>query len=384
MIQQNRLVDQFLQLVRIDSETKREREIADALKALFAGLGLEAYEDDTAAATGHGAGNLVFTLEAAPGCEDVPTVLFTCHMDTVAPGIGVKPRIDDDGYIRSDGTTILGSDDKAGIAALIEAIRVLREGNIPHGKLLFVITAGEESGLRGSRAMAANPPAALKADYGFAIDSNGAVGDIAVAAPTQARIQIAFIGRSAHAGVNPEDGISAIQVASRAISRMPLGRIDFETTANIGSFAGGGATNVVCERVDIAAEARSLVQEKLDRQLAAMKTACETAAAEMGAKVEFASEIVYPAYKYDESAPVVRLAMKAVEAIGRKPRTFHTGGGSDANVFNGMGIPTVNLAVGYENIHTTGEQMPISELVAAAELVVAIVKEAAAQRTAGG
>ncbi|RKN84672.1 M20/M25/M40 family metallo-hydrolase [Paenibacillus ginsengarvi] len=377
MIEQNRLVEQFLQLVKIDSETKHEQEISGVLKTLFGGLGLSVFEDDTAAVTGHGAGNLIFTLDATPGQELVPVLLFTCHMDTVTPGKGIKPRVDNDGYIRSDGTTILGSDDKAGIAAMIEAIQVLKKEAIPHGKLLFVITAGEESGLLGSRAMAQNPPKELQAKYGYALDSNGKVGQIAVAAPTQARIQITIKGRSAHAGVNPEDGISAIQVASKAISRMPLGRIDFETTANIGSFAGGGATNIVCERVDIAAEARSLEQAKLDRQLEAMKRACESATEEMGAKLEFHSEIIYPAYKYDETAPVVKLAMKAIESIGRTGSTFHTGGGSDANMFNGMGIPTVNLAVGYENIHTTEEQMPISELVAVSELVVAIVKEAA-------
>ncbi|GAA3405398.1 M20/M25/M40 family metallo-hydrolase [Paenibacillus hodogayensis] len=380
MIQQNRLVEQFLQLVRIDSETKHEREISEALKTLFGGeLGLDVVEDDTAAVTGHGSGNLICTLEATPDKAHLPAILFTCHMDTVTPGKGIKPRVDTDGYIRSDGTTILGSDDKAGIAAMIEAIRVLREQRISHGKLLFVITAGEESGLLGSRAMAERPSVPLKAKFGYALDSNGRVGQIAVAAPTQARIQITIKGRSAHAGVNPEDGVSAIQVASKAISRMPLGRIDFETTANIGSFAGGGATNIVCERVDIAAEARSREQAKLDRQLEAMKHACESAAQDMGATVEFISQVIYPAYKYDESAPVVQLAMKALEKIGRQPGTFHTGGGSDANMFNGMGIPTVNLAVGYENIHTTEEQMPISELTAVTELVVAIVTEAASE-----
>jgi tripeptide aminopeptidase len=377
MIQENRLIEQFLELVRIDSETKQEREIADALKKRFEELGFEVFEDESASVTGHGAGNLICALAAAPGKEDSPAILFTCHMDTVTPGKGVKPRLDSDGYIRSDGTTILGSDDKAGIAALVEAIRALKENGVPHGKLLVVITAGEESGLVGSRALAKSKPEMLQAAYGYAIDSNGKVGDIAVAAPTQARIQITIKGKSAHAGVNPEDGISAIQVASKAISRMPLGRIDFETTANIGSFAGGGATNIVCDRVDIAAEARSLVQEKLDRQVEAMKQACESAAQEFGAKAEFASEIIYPAYKFDESAPVVKLAMKAIEKIGRTPKTFHSGGGSDANMFNGMGIPTVNLAVGYENIHTTEEQMPVSELTAAAKLVAEIIQLAA-------
>ncbi|WP_127588725.1 M20/M25/M40 family metallo-hydrolase [Paenibacillus koleovorans] len=378
MIQQNRLVDTFLELVRIDSETKYEQQISRFLQNKFASLGLDVFEDDTAAITGHGSGNLILTLPASPGGENIPTIFFTCHMDTVTPGNGIKPQVDDDGYIRSDGTTILGSDDKAGIAAIFESIHVLQENGIRHGKIQYVITAGEESGLLGARAMAQNPPKLLEAMYGYAIDSSGHIGEIAVAAPSQAKIRITFYGKSAHAGVNPEDGISAIQVASRAISKMPLGRIDSETTANIGRFAGGGATNIVCERVDIDAEARSLVTEKLDRQVETMRQASEAAAAEMGGRAEFHFEMIYPGYKYDETAPVVKLALKAVESIGRTGSTFHTGGGSDANMFNGMGIPTVNLAVGYEHIHTTKEQIAIKELVGAAELVVAIVKKTAA------
>lgn len=378
MIQQNRLIEQFLELVRIDSETKHEQQISAFLKNKFSSLGLSVFEDDTAAVTGHGSGNLILTLPASAGGENVPTIFFTCHMDTVTPGNGIKPQVASDGYIRSDGTTILGSDDKAGIAAILESILVLKEQNIRHGKIQYVITAGEESGLLGARAMAANPPKELEAKFGYAIDSSGYIGEIAVAAPSQAKIHITFYGKAAHAGVNPEDGISAIQVASKAISKMSLGRIDSETTANIGRFAGGGATNIVCEQVNIDAEARSLVPDKLERQVEAMRQACAAAAEEMGARSEFKSEIIYPGYKYDETAPVVQLALRAIENIGRKGSTFHTGGGSDANMFNGMGIPTVNLAVGYEYIHTTKEQIAIKELAGAAELVVAIVKETAA------
>jgi tripeptide aminopeptidase len=158
---------------------------------------------------------------------------------------------------------------------------------------------------------------------------------------------------------------------------MPLGRIDNETTANIGRFAGGGPTNVVCERVDIDAEARSLVPEKLDRQVAAMREAFESAAAEFGARAEFTSEIIYTGYKYDESDEVVRVSTEAVRRLGLTPRLFHSGGGSDANIFNGLGFPTVNLAIGYENIHTTKEQMPVASLVQATELAVEIIRTVA-------
>ncbi|WP_138753430.1 M20/M25/M40 family metallo-hydrolase [Paenibacillus sinopodophylli] len=377
MIAKDRLVKEFMELVQVDSETKHEQEISRVLKQKFEALGLRVSEDDAADKTGHGAGNMFVIWEAEGAASKAPTILFTCHMDTVTPGTGIKPQLDEDGYIRSDGTTILGADDKAGIAAIFEAVRVVQEQALPHGRIQFVITVGEESGLLGARAMDASK---LEAKFGYALDSNGAIGDIAVGAPTQARVTIKMYGRSAHAGVNPEDGISAIQVASKAIARMPLGRIDDETTANIGRFEGGGATNIVCDFVKLDAEARSLVQHKLDNQIEAMRKAVESAAEEFGARGELASEIIYPAYQHDDEDAVVQLAKKAIIAIGCTPRTFHSGGGSDANIFNGLGIPTVNLAVGYEHIHTTKEQIKVEDLVKTTELVVEIIKQASEAR----
>ncbi|MDQ6421026.1 M20/M25/M40 family metallo-hydrolase [Paenibacillus sp. LHD-117] len=373
MIQKDRLVRQFMDLVRVDSETKFEQEISKVLKKEFAELGLSLSEDDAAAKTGHGANNLFAMLEATEGHEGAPTIFFTSHMDTVTPGNGIKPQLDEDGYIRSDGTTILGADDKAGIASMFEAIRVLKENNIPHGRVQFVITVGEESGLLGARSLDASK---MEAEFGYALDSNGKIGDIAVAAPTQAKVTIKLYGKSAHAGVNPEDGISAIQIAGKAISRMPLGRIDSETTANIGKFEGGGATNIVCDYVKLDAEARSIVQHKLDAQLEKMKEAVLSAAEEFGGKGEFISDVIYPAYQYDDGDAVVELAKEAIVSIGASPRTFHSGGGSDANIFNGLGIPTVNLAVGYEHIHTTKEQIKADDLVKTAQLVVELIKKA--------
>lgn len=371
MVQKERLINEFMELVQVDSETRYEREIADVLKGKLAELGLEVVEDDSAERTGHGAGNLVATLKGSR--EDLPTVYFTSHMDTVTPGKGIKPRLSENGtYIESDGTTILGSDDKAGVAAMLEGVRVLREKGISHGDIQLVITAGEESGLMGARHLQRD---LLQAEYGFAFDSNGSVGDIVVAAPTQAKLRMTVLGRAAHAGVAPEKGVSAIQVASKAIARMPLGRIDRETTANIGRFEGGGATNIVCDRVDILAEARSLDHAKLERQLDAMKAAMQSAADDFGARAEVQVDLMYPAYRYDESAPVVQLGMSAVRRIGREPQLHESGGGSDANVINGLGVPTVNLAVGYENIHTTSERIPVEELVKVAELFVAVVEE---------
>lgn len=373
MVERDRLISEFMELVQVDSETGNERNIADVLIGKFKALGLTAVEDDSQQRTGHGAGNLIVTW-AAENMENAPKLLFTCHMDTVVPGQGIKPTLGKDGWITSDGTTILGADDKAGLAALFEGIRVVREQNLPHGQIQFVITAGEESGLLGSRSL---DPKYLDADFGFALDSNGELGAIAVAAPTQAKITMQIFGKSAHAGVNPEDGISAIQVAGKAISAMKLGRIDNETTANIGKFAGGGPTNIVCDHVQLDAEARSIVQEKVERQIDSMREALETTVREYGATCEFRSEIIYPAFSFNGEDPIVQLAERAIASVGLTPRTFHSGGGSDANVFNGLNVPTLNLAIGYENIHTTKERVKADDIVRAAELVVAIVRESA-------
>ncbi len=371
MINEQRIVDLFIELVQVDSETKHEEKIAVVLKEKFTALGVEVVEDDAKEKTGHGANNLICTLQATK--EGVDTIYFTSHMDTVVPGNGIKPSIED-GYIKSDGTTILGADDKAGLAAMLEAITVLKEENIAHGKIEFIITVGEESGLVGAKALDSS---LVTAKFGYALDSDGKVGDIIVAAPTQAKVNATIYGKTAHAGVAPERGVSAITIASRAISKMPLGRIDEETTANIGRFEGGTQTNIVCDRVDILAEARSLIPEKMEAQVAKMKEAFETAAQEMGGRAEVDIKVMYPGFKFGDGDHVVEVAKKAVANINRPSRLLQSGGGSDANVIAGFDIPTVNLAVGYEDIHTTNEKIPVEELVKTSELVVSIIKEVA-------
>ena len=373
MVNKQRLVEEFLELVQIDSETKYEREIADVLKAKFEALGLHVIEDDTTAQTGHGAGNLICTLPATK--EGVDPIYFTSHMDTVVPGKGVKPSIQD-GYIVTDGTTILGADDKAGLAAMFEAIRMLKEKQIPHGLIQFIITVGEESGLVGAKAL---DRSLIQAKFGYALDSDGKVGQIIVAAPTQAKLKVTVHGKTAHAGVAPERGVSAITIAAKAIAQMPLGRIDEETTANIGRFEGGTQTNIVCDRVDILAEARSLVPEKMEAQVAKMKEAFERVAEEMGGRADVHVEVMYPGFKFGDGDYVVEIAKRAAEKIGRPHELLRSGGGSDANVIAGFGIPTVNLAIGYEDIHTTNERMPIEELVKTTEMVIAIIEEVAAR-----
>jgi tripeptide aminopeptidase len=362
-------LNEFLELVQIDSETKYETEVAKVLKQKFTELGLDVFEDNTTSKTGHGAGNLICTLKGTK--DGVAPIYFTSHMDTVVPAKGVKPSVKD-GYVVTDGTTILGADDKAGIAVMLETIRVLKEQNIQHGDIQFVITVGEESGLVGAKAI---DPALLKAKFGYALDSDEKVGNVVVAAPTQAKVKAVIYGKTAHAGVAPEKGVSAITIAAKAIAKMPLGRIDKETTANIGRFEGGSATNIVCDRVDILAEARSLVPEKMEEQVQKMKKAFESVAEQMGGKAEVSVEVMYPGFKFAAGDQVVEIAKKAAAKIGRPCELQKSGGGSDANVFNGYNIPTVNLAVGYEEIHTTNERIPVEELYKLSEMTLAIIEE---------
>ncbi|MFK2824292.1 M20/M25/M40 family metallo-hydrolase [Bacillus sp. B190/17] len=371
MVNRERLLNEFLELVQIDSETKHEGKIASVLTKKFEELGVHVYEDDSAVKTGHGAGNLICTLEATK--DGVDPIYFTSHMDTVVPGAGVKPSIEN-GYVVTDGTTILGADDKAGLAVMLELVKVLKEKNMKHGMIQFIITAGEESGLVGAKAL---DPALVKAKFGYALDSDGTVGNIIVAAPTQAKIKAEIFGKTAHAGVAPEKGVSAITIAAKSIAKMPLGRIDKETTANIGRFEGGQATNIVCDYVSILAEARSLVPEKMEVQTAKMKEAFEQTAAEMNGRADVQVEVMYPGFKFGEGDHVVEVAKKAAARIGRTSELLTSGGGSDANVIAGFGIPTVNLAVGYEEIHTKNERMPIEELIKLAEMAAAIAAIAA-------
>ncbi|MYL19698.1 M20/M25/M40 family metallo-hydrolase [Halobacillus litoralis] len=370
-INKQRLLDEFLELVQIDSETTQEAEISKVLKQKFSDLGLEVLEDEAASVTGHGANNLICNLKGSK--EGADTIYFTSHMDTVVPGNGVNPSIED-GYVVTDGTTILGADDKAGIAAILEGIRSLKENNVEHGDIQFVITVGEESGLVGAKALDSS---LLKAKYGYAIDSDGQVGNIVVAAPTQAKINAVVKGRTAHAGVAPEKGVSAITLASRAIAKMPLGRIDEETTANIGRFEGGQKTNIVCDHVEVLAEARSLDPAKMEEQVEKMKKAFYETAEEMGGEVDLDIQVMYPGYKQEAGDEVVEVARSAAKRIGRESELLRSGGGSDANVIAGHGVPTVNLSVGYEEIHTTNERIPVAELEKIAEFIAAIAEEAA-------
>jgi tripeptide aminopeptidase len=363
-VDRDRLLEGFLSLARIDSVSYEERVIAERLARDFGALGLAAVNDGTGRA---GAGNL---LVRVPGERtDVPPLMLSAHMDTVEPGRGVAPLVQD-GVVRTDGRTVLGADNKAGLAILLEALRVLREQRLRHRTLELVLTWGEERGHAGAVAFDA---ARLTARMGLTMGDAAPPGHITVAAPAYHSIHARFVGRAAHAGVAPEGGVSAIVAAAHAITRMRLGRIDPETTANVGLIRGGTARNSVPGAVELEGEARSRDSAKAERLVAELRAALETAARDTGSTVELAIRQEYAAYRWDESEPIVQEAMRAVRAAGLEPVLHASGGGSDANTFNEKGIRCVNLAIGMRDMHTVQESIRVEDLVNACRVALALM-----------
>lgn len=368
-IDAQRLKTYFLDLVRIDSLSRREGEIARRLAADLEVLGAEVEFDDAARAVGGEVGNLIAHLA---GTADAPPILLCAHMDTVEPGIGVRPVVEGD-VIRSDGTTVLGGDDKSGVAIVMECARVCREERPRHPPIEIVFTICEEVGLLGARHL---DLARVRAARGFVFDSDAA-GFVFTRAPGAMHFEVVVTGRAAHAGMAPEQGVSAILVAATAIAGMRLGRIDDETTANLGTIAGGRAVNIVPEEVRLRGEARSHDLAKLDAQLAHMRGRFEDAARAAGATAEFRPEPAYQPMHVPDDAAIMRLLREAATSVGRPVTSAGMGGGCDANVLNARGLEVVNLGTGMQDIHTTKEWLRVSDMVAAAEVTLAAVTLAA-------
>ena len=367
MVNQDRLVQEFLELVQIDSHSGKEGKIAQTLVKKLQDLGLEVMVDSAGEKAGGETGNVIAKLK---GTGEGPTILFSCHMDTVKPGEGVKPVIKDN-IIYSDGTTILGGDNKAGIAAVLEGIRTIKENNLSHSDIEIVFSIWEEGGLFGAKYLDYSK---INAKYGFVLDSGQSPGEIITTGPCQDKVNAKIFGKPSHAGVEPEAGISAIMIAARAIENMKLLRIDEETTANIGVINGGEGTNIVMPLVEIKAEARSLREDKLDAQTSHMVAAFEKAAADFGGKVEMDIERMYPPFHVEENDEIVVKVKEAFSQIGIEGYTASTGGGSDTNILNANGIKAVNLGIGEKKAHTLEEHIHIIDLVNSAKVVTQIIQ----------
>ncbi|MBM3459465.1 MAG: M20/M25/M40 family metallo-hydrolase [Armatimonadetes bacterium] len=363
MVNVSRLRQTFLDLVHRNSPPGQEREAARYCAEQLRECGFVVQMDR--------AGNVIG--QKAGRCHEAPRIFFSGHTDTVRPTDGLRVT-EEEGVFRTGGDTILGADDKAALAEILEGVRILDESGEEHGDLQVILTTREEIGLLGARELA---PEVIAGSIGFVLDASGPTGRIITAAPTHDTLSATFHGRAAHAGFAPENGISAIEAASRAVARMHLGRIDAETTANVGVFQGGVANNVVAPEAVVTLEARSRSAAALERQIEHMQGCLEEAARELGATLSLRREREYSGYCWAPDAPLVRIAADAWRSLDRIPTLGPTGGGSDASVFNELGVPTVVLSCGYRDAHTFQEHVSLADLISGAEWVVAIARKVA-------
>ena len=375
MINQNRLTEYTMDLIRIDSPSKQEKEVAMKLKHDMEAIGAQCTFDSADEKVGGNVGNLTVKVK---GNADAPPFFFSSHMDTVSPGIGIKPHIKD-GIMRSDGTTILGSDDKSGVAIIVEIIKSLKENNIPHGDIEVAFTICEEIGLLGAKYYDVNN---ISSKHGIVLDSS-TPDRLVLRCPSAEELHFIVSGIEAHAGLCPQDGISAIKVASEAISTMAFGRIDHETTSNIGIIRGGIATNIVTGKVEVVGEVRSHDEQKLQAQISHM-TECFLNSAkkhkivldgkELVATVDVRTERSYDRMDTGDDSYITKLVLKAVDNLGHKVKLHTTGGGCDANYFNKFGINCANLGTGMYELHTVNEYLVLEEQQRCARIMIETVK----------
>ena len=368
-----RLHETFVRLCEIRSPTGEEREVADTIAAELRAIGLEVSEDDAAGPAGAGSGNLLARL---PGSGE-RSLMFCAHMDTV-PHRGQVEVVDDEGVFRSHGETILGADNKAAVAVFLElATRAAERAEPPPVGIELLFTVAEEQGLRGAKSF---DTSALRSDCGFVLDHAGPVGEVIVATPTQQKVLADFAGVEAHAGIRPEDGSNAIAAAAAAISRMELGRLDGETTANVGLIEGGTSGNVVPGHCAVVAETRSLDAERAAKIAGDMTEACAWGASEHGCDVDVRVEELFRGYELPGDSPALALAEAGLRGAGLEPDRVAIGGGSDANALRLDGFDCVLLANGTSDVQTAEERVSARDLGKMLEVCEGIVAEAAASR----
>jgi tripeptide aminopeptidase len=363
------VLELFVELASIPSPPGRERPVADRVVAYLAELGLDVDEDDAGARIDSTAGNLYCRLQ--PTAAGTP--IFLCaHLDTVEPSGPIEPVVEE-GVLRNAAGTILGADNKAAVAAMLEGTRRIVAERRPHAGLELVFTPKEEVGLRGAGAF---DTARLEAGIGYVYDQAGPIGEIVLGAPHAATLDLRFHGRAAHSGIAPEEGRSAIAAAARAIADLRLGRIDEETTANVGLISGGSARNVVPEWCSVTAEARSHDERKLADLVQEILDAAAFAAGVAECELETEVSAGYRGYRFRPGDDVVRLARVALERTGREPRFVLSGGGADANVFNERGLACVNLSNGMAEIHTPDEHITVEDLFGMVDVTLALAEAA--------
>ncbi|MCX7799328.1 MAG: M20/M25/M40 family metallo-hydrolase [Fimbriimonadales bacterium] len=362
MVRPDRLFRLFRELCLIDAPALREAECVAFVKRKLTDLGLEVREDSAGSAIGGNANNLIARLPAtAPG---FPRVFLSAHFDTVEPTAGLEIEETEE-LFRSKSDTILGADNKAGMAPAIEAVESILEDGTPHGDIWLLFSVAEEIGLKGAAAMDLS---GVEADLGYVLDTGPPVGTYVTRTGTHYRVAARLIGRPAHSGKDPEKGVSAVQILADAVHGMRLGRVADELTANLGLVKGGSAANVVCPLIEVVGEARGTDLAALQEQIDHMVLRFHEAAERRGGRAEVEVSKHYDGYSLSPEDRVVRRAVAASRSLGLEPELKWTLGGSDANVFNSRGIPTVVVGTGMQKIHTHEEFVTKRDLVETARL----------------
>jgi tripeptide aminopeptidase len=376
LINQERLKNLLIELIKIDSLSRKEYDVAMRLKHEMEDLGATVLIDDAGKKVDGNVGNVIAHFSG--NAQNAQPLLLSAHMDTVVPGEGIVPILDGS-ILRTDGRTVLGGDDKSGVAIICEVLRVMKENRLPCCDIDVVFTICEEAGLIGAKCLDVSQ---LRARTGLVLDSDS-VGFLFTKAPAADRMEFCVRGLEAHAGVCPERGLNAIKIAAEGIAQMRLGRIDHETTANIGVIEGGMAVNIVPNKVILRGEARSHSEDKLNRQTEHMRQCLEEAAGRYAldldgkrhkATVEARIERDYDRMDVPESAPIVKLVHAAAKSLNLEVKTLATGGGCDANVLNQKGLVVANLSTGMREIHTVNEWLDLRDLNQSAQIVLEIVR----------
>jgi tripeptide aminopeptidase len=371
------LGETFVELCRIESPSGSERVCADRVSAELLALGVEVQEDDTEGLTGADCGNLLARISGSGGRgEERPRVLLCAHLDTVPVQAPVEPVLLEGGWENAN-EGILGADNKAAVAVLLSLARRARHEGLPVDlELLFTVC--EERSLAGARAFDVTR---LRSDLGYVFDHASPIGEVVLASPSHFRLEASFHGVAAHAGLRPEEGRSAILAAARAVSDMRLGRLDEETTANVGTISGGSAINVVPERCTVVAEVRGLREERAQQTITELVDCVHEAAnlPECDCDVDLSIERTFAGYRTPPTAPAVQAAEAALRVCGYEPRRISSGGASDANALLAKGLTTVNLANGTERNHEPGERVSVAALEGMLDVALALSGEVAAQ-----
>lgn len=367
LINRERITSEFVELVSIDAVSFREREMADRLTCKLRELGFETSEDAAGESLGGNAGNIYGFL---PGTGRGEPILLSAHMDTVEPGIGKRALVQEDGTITGDGSAVLGADDAAGLVEILEGIRSVRESGLPHGDVEVLFSIGEEAYIQGTNRFDFGK---IRSRQAYVLDLSGDVGSAAIQAPSLISFKITVAGKASHAGFDPESGIHAIAAAGRAISEIKQGRVDEETTCNIGTISGGTAANIIPDRCVLSGEVRSFDHKKALAWVEKLRATFTRAAAEEGAAVSMETSVDLTAYRLDEKDRTVERFRDVCRRLGLPGSLTATFGGSDNNNFARCGIRGVVLSCGMFQVHSVREYAKIEELVKGAELVAGLI-----------